>query len=355
MLFRLVGVLVFLIAVCFSTAFADELPDLVSKGRQAFDKGNYDEAARYAKSAMEAAERSGDSALLAGTLGEFGRVLLAKGEFAESKRFSLRALDILKRNPPNRYLSVVLNSLGMVSSHDGDFADAERYIKDALRTVQALDPHDPYIAQLLNNLGAIYYKSRAFGAAEKASQKAISFMEKEFGREDVRLGPILNNFAGLQISMKKWSVAEVSLDRALTLAKNSGNYLEIANVLENMGAMRYARKGLPEAEDAYRRAFTIRLEVLGAGNPDVARTALNLAGTLTKVGNFSEAERLYLEALQSFERTFGDNSREVLLALSEMAQLMRKTNRPADAAELESRAASIRFELHRVVRADELR
>jgi tetratricopeptide (TPR) repeat protein len=339
---RVVSVLLLLSVVSLGTGFADE-------------RVNYDDAERYLRSAIEVAESSGDSAKLAEALGELGRVRLAKGQYPEAKRLCLRAFDILKSTPSNRYLSVVLNTLSMLSNQDGDLVKAERYLKDAIRVVQAFDPHDHNIGHLLNNLGGIYYKKGDLGGAEKASRKAISFMEKEFGRDDVRLAPLLNNLAGLQISRRKWDAAASLLDRAFSLLKNSGNYIEVAYVLENMGAMHYARENLPEAETAFRRAYAIRLDVLGAGHPDLARTAFNLAGTLTTVGHFGEAERLYLDALQIYEKAFGATSGEVVSALAEMAQLLRKTNRLEAAAELEGRAASIRFDLERVVRVDQLR
>jgi len=109
---RIVGVLLLAGVVCLGTTVAEEsVSSLLSKGRQAFKRGNYSDAARYDRLAADVAEHSGDADQFAEALGDLAGALLAQGRYAESKRLSVKALGILRSSQIKRYVPVVLNNL----------------------------------------------------------------------------------------------------------------------------------------------------------------------------------------------------------------------------------------------------
>ena len=342
--------------VCFGTTAADEsASSLLSKGRQAYKEGHYDNAERYHRLAVSVAEHSGNPDQFAEALGELGGILETTGQYVESKSLSLKALGILRSTPTKRYLPVVLNRLGMLASREGDNQQSEKYLKESLRVTQDFEAHDPYIAIVLNNLGVVYYSNGDIGRAEKTFKKANAFIDKELGPDRAELAPTLNNLGGVYLARKKWDAAGAQFYRALSLLENSGNFIDTASVLVSVGTMYHARDNAPEAEKAFRRAYEIRLKVFGAKHPKVARTALDLAATLTLEGTYDEAERLYADALHIYEMALGPSAPEVGSTLMQMAKLLRKTNREDAASKLEARAEFIRFELEHVVRVEQLR
>jgi tetratricopeptide (TPR) repeat protein len=348
---RAVGVLLLAGVVCLGTVEATEgVSSLLIKGRQEFKKGNYEDAELYHRQAVSLAERGGDAAQFAEALADLGGVLLAKGRYEESKGFCVKALSLLRTAQTKRYLPVVLNHLSVLSNRDGADKETEGYLKEALRVAEALDPRDPYISHIQNNLGALYYKKRDIGRAEKAFRKAIAVIEKTPGIDRAELVPILANLAGLHVVRKEWDNAISLFDRALSLLQNSGNHPDAAAVLDSVGAMHYIRADFPEAGKAFRKAYAIRLEALGPQHPLVAGTAVKLAAALAAGGRYGEAEPLYRQALRVYETAGGPSAPQMVSTLLRLAELLRNTNKEEAAVNLEARAESIRFDLEHVVR-----
>ena len=72
-------------------------------------------------------------------------------------------------------------------------------------------------------------------------------------------------------------------------------------------------------------------------------TSLNrLAALYYSQGKYNEAEPLYRRALSIWEKALGPEHPDVATVLENYALLLRKTNREAQAEELEARARAIR-------------
>ncbi len=353
---RIVTIL-FLTGIAVRIAFANDLAEgFLLKGREASTQGNYIEAERLYRSAVEASAHNARSANLGEAMTGLGGVLLVTGRFEESKGVCEKALEILRKSGPKGYLPVVLNHLSLLAHFDGDYPEAIRYEKQSLRVVEDLDPHDPYISRILNNLGAMYFSLHDNGQAEKTFKKAIAHLEKETGRDDVRLLSILANLGGVYVARKKWDLAETQLDRAMSLLQDhqSVSRADLASVLDNVGLLHYGRGRLRESEKALRESYAIRLTASGEKNVALASTGLSLAVTLAALGQYDEAEQLHRKTLAIFEKAYGPKSRQVADSLENTAVLFRKTNRNVEADDLQARADSIRYDLEHVVRANRL-
>ena len=337
-------------------ASGEDLPSLLAKGRAAFKSGNYEDAERFHRLAVDAAEAGGNKAQRAEAIGDVGGVLTAKGRYDEAESMCLKALGLLREVGIHRYLPVVLNNLGTLSSLRGRYPQAEAYLKESFQVVQKLNPGDLYGARVLNNLGVVHFKSGDRGQAEKDFKQAIAIMENHLGSDHMDLAPLLDNLGGLYVAKRKWATAASLFDRALSLTERLGpDHPHVANSLDGLGAMHFARKNFAEAQQALERAYAIRLKSLGPGHPAVASTAACLAQTLAASGQEERAELLYNDVLQIYEKTFGSRSTQVAVTLEKLTDLFRKTKREGEASLISARARSIRFELEHVVQADALR
>ncbi|MDZ7720222.1 MAG: tetratricopeptide repeat protein [Balneolaceae bacterium] len=63
------------------------------------------------------------------------------------------------------------------------------------------------------------------------------------------------------------------------------------------------RKMYDEAEKYYREALDIRLQLVGEEHPDVAYSLVHLGNLLRAKGEYEEAEKLLLEALEMRKKT----------------------------------------------------
>src|SRR5688500_1862577 len=96
-------------------ARGEDLEDLLTRGRQAFRSGKYDDAEHYHRLAVPVAESTQDEVKLAEATGDLGGVLLAKGQYWEARLLLLKALGPLRHVPASPYLPVSLNNLGFLS------------------------------------------------------------------------------------------------------------------------------------------------------------------------------------------------------------------------------------------------
>jgi len=80
-------------------------------------------------------------------------------------------------------------------------------------------------------------------------------------------------------------------------------HYEVAINLNNLAALKHAKRNFAEALPLYQRALAIKEKLLGTEHPDVATTLNNLAVLLTAMGKREEAAQLYARALAICERT----------------------------------------------------
>ena len=333
---------------------ADQLSDLLKKGREAFQSGNYEAAERYHRLAAEEAVRAGEPVHKAEALGDLGGVLRARGRHHEAKAVCLQALEVLRQTRSRQYLPVILNNLGALSSETGEFIEAESYLSEALKVARELDPSDPYIARVLNNFGALHYATEQSGRAKKDFLQAIDLIEKTHGPDRRELVPFLNNLASVYVKEKKWNDASLHFKRALALLKDAPG-ADMAGVLDSIGSMHFARHKYTESRDAFERGYEIRLKTFGKGHPAVAASAANLASAMIAKDQHAEAEVLLGDALEIYQSRFGPVSLQVAATYDKLADLYRKTNRKEDAVLAAERAKDIRSEHQQVVPASALR
>jgi tetratricopeptide (TPR) repeat protein len=69
----------------------------------------------------------------------------------------------------------------------------------------------------------------------------------------------------------------------------------------------YSQGRYTEAEPLYLEALDLRKRLLGDNHPDVAASLNNLAGLYKSQGRYPEAEPLYLQALAIAEQALGEN------------------------------------------------
>src|SRR6188474_2863927 len=198
---RIVGILLLGGLFCLGKpATAEDLSSLLDKARAAFNSGNYQEAERLDRLAVEAAEAGGNAAQRAEAIGDLGGVLTAKGRYDEAENMCLKALGLLREVGMHRYLPVVLNNLGALSNLTGRYPQAESYLKESFEVVQKLRPGDLYGARVLNNLGVLHFKSGNKDQAEKDFKQAIATMENHLGKDHKDLVPLLDNLGGVYVA-----------------------------------------------------------------------------------------------------------------------------------------------------------
>ena len=135
--------------------------------------------------------------------------------------------------------------------------------------------------------------------------------------------------------------AEKSFQAALNEIEKSGPPDRLALTLLYLGRFYREQGRYAEAEPLLKRALAI-WEKRRLAHPHMTTSLKNLVLIYDAEGRYDEAGSLYKRVIAIFEKRLGPDHPEVATTLENYAALLRKTNRAAEAAELEARARAIR-------------
>jgi tetratricopeptide (TPR) repeat protein len=146
--------------------------------------------------------------------------------------------------------------------------------------------------------------------------------------------------ARLRLATTGWLVAAWCLTAGCTHAAKSPS----ANAWQadyDAGKAAYQQGDYTKAQKLFAAAVA-DAESGGDSDARLARSLNNLAAAYAAQGDYAKAEPLYRQALALLEKVRGPDHADVATCLENYAALLRQTNRPAEAEQLEQRARAIR-------------
>jgi tetratricopeptide (TPR) repeat protein len=114
-----------------------------------------------------------------------------------------------------------------------------------------------------------------------------------------------------------------------------------ARLMTQLAMYQKALGQYPDAERLYLRVLDIDRKTYGDDHPEVAIDLNNLATLLQHTNRLADAEPLLRQALDINRKAYGDDHPSVATALSNLARLLQATNRLADAEPLMRQAVGI--------------
>ena len=116
--------------------------------------------------------------------------------------------------------------------------------------------------------------------------------------------------------------------------------MELASALNDLGSLYHDTDRLPEAARCYTEAIAI-LKARGESNSNLSVALRNLAGLRLEQTRYSEAEKLYRDALEVAVSEFGNGSPEAAIVCNGLADTFLGARRYRAARELSERALAI--------------
>ncbi len=184
-----------------------------------------------------------------------------------------------------------------------------------------------------------YFKEKKFNEALSSNEKALKLSLKEFGLTHLTTATLLENKGRLLLELNEYKDAEMQFREVLVI-RNSliDNYNpDIAEALNYLALSLRKQNKLKEAITEHNKVLNIMSNVI-ANNPGQIselsrRSALYRARAyqtkgqlLITEGNYSEAEGNFNIAEKIFERTLGNNKKELELLKVEIEKLKEKIN-----------------------------
>ena len=199
-------------------------------------------------------------------------------------------------------------------------------------------------SRLLHCSGRYLHKRGRYGEAELPLQQAFNIRENMLEAIHPDLAQSLNDLGALYCDQAKYQQAESFYRRALSIREQKFglNHSSVAEVLNNLGVLYWLQSGYDQAEPLFRRALAIYEYVYGAFHPHVADCLSNLGVLSLNQRKYAEAEPLLQQAITIYEHVLGPLHPDLANTLNELAIVYREQGRYERSEALFLHALSIR-------------
>ncbi len=203
------------------------------KGMGAYERGDYVEAERMFRAAIDEAGKAAKAGnrdatgMMSDSLSGLSGALRGQGRFADAEGVIRKQLQLLEmtRGEKHADYSKTLNNLGLILSEQRKYKEAEEVHRRALKLRELYDePPRRNVAVSLLNLGKIYYEQAKFSEAEALFESARGIVSKiprgEIEPEDVDI--VLGceqNLALVYVEQKKYAEAELRYQTVIALTE----------------------------------------------------------------------------------------------------------------------------------------
>lgn len=181
--------------------------------------------------------------------------------------------------------------------------------------------------ELAEEFLAAYQPAPASGAADSggADKKAIEYGSFVLSEICSNIGVAYNDLAQPDKALEMHQKALVL--RKETVGKT---HPSVAECLNNLGAVFFARGALQKAAEHYEQALELLVESAGGREegPYMALTLYNIGVSRARLGQPREAAAALRRALRLAEQAFGEDHRQVELIKATMQQYMGSSQRP---------------------------
>ena len=183
LIWLLAGLLCLALAIAAVTLLRDDPWERhMAAGAEAYQQGNYTEAVKQVRAAVERAREFGPTDLRLGTsLNNLAGLYQAQGHYSEAEPLYQRSLAIAEKalGPEHPNVGINLSNLAELYRVQGRYAEAEPLHQRALAILEkALGPEHPDVGASLENYAALLWATGRSAEAEKMETRAKAIRAK---------------------------------------------------------------------------------------------------------------------------------------------------------------------------------
>ena len=210
-------------------------------------------------------------------------------------------------------------------------------LADEARTLN----YKPLVAEAVNLLGLLQYKSGDPTMAERSFQEAY-WAAEESRHDEVKAEAALAEVYVVGYMLARPDVGETWSRYADAVLKRMGGHERLQSwLLNGLGTVYETQGRLPEALKAGESALALKQKVLPADHPDIGLSMGNLANWLGLLGRNQEALAYGDRSVAILEKGFGVNHPEVAIPLLNRGEILNALGRPQEARASFERAKTI--------------
>jgi tetratricopeptide (TPR) repeat protein len=273
----------------------------------------------YAEQALNAASEIDESPATVEAYRNLGVGHYYIGEYNEALKHHRSALEVSEKLNYLDGIADALNNIGIIHYVWGEYDQSLDFYSRAVDMRRQMGDAEG-LANGLNNLGTVYYAVDRLADSLKYFNAALSLYE-ELGHERLVAGS-LNNIGLLSLKLEQYDDALEQLDRALMIEKRIGDLPGQALSLNTIGAVREALDDIDSALDHYEQSLAVRKSI--DDQQGMVSCELSIGAAYTQLGDYDRASTFLTRALQK-SQSMGvkEIERDVHLALSKLHELQR--------------------------------
>jgi serine/threonine protein kinase/tetratricopeptide (TPR) repeat protein len=266
-------------------------------------------------------------------------VYLSLGYYDEADSLVRDALAIQRELNGERHIDTMksMQTLCLVVWEKGDYETSMKMVKELLEIRRdVLGPDHLDVALSLNDLGWMFYEKDSLDTAEELEREALGIRRR--AGDERAISESLTNLAIVVMSKGDLEAAEQGFREALEIRRRLGeNPSDVAFSLNNLATVLEQKGDYEAGEPVYREALDLYTRLFGLNHPDLATPYVNLARLLRKTNKNAEAESL-LQLAVALDQQRGEDHPYVAYDLNELGRVCRRLGK-LDEAEAAYREA----------------
>ncbi len=232
------------------------------------------------------------------------------GKYANSEAAFQKGLDVLRRKPGINHpaYSASLVAFAYLQADLGHYSTAEKlYNESGVLLREQLGEQHPVYTAYLNNRAALYAALGNVTLAESDYRKALELKRKIYGADALTIGSSLRNLARL-VSARNPKEGEKLFQEAVDLYARSSKAppFDYSSALLGLAEAQRKRGDLAAAGETLQRASDVTIAGLGVKHPLYAAVLSELALVHQSQRQYTEAERLFEQAIAIVKDTQGE-------------------------------------------------
>lgn len=241
---------------------------------------------------------------------------------------------------PEQTLWSKYNVAGRKAMSDADYKRASMLFQLALIEAQKTGKDDLNLAATLNNIAELQRLTGKYSEAEKSYQRSLSIKEKLLGSNNITVSKTLGNIGNLYFHEKRYEEAEKYFRRALAIDQKvlGKDHPATVAIDASLAKINMARGNLDQVEPALKKALSVHQSVFGFEHPSVADDLINLGSYYEQKRSLQEAEHYYKRAMNVRNATLGAEHPDTIAAVKNHTAILKLLGRTTEASNTSSAA-----------------
>jgi serine/threonine-protein kinase len=275
---------------------------------------------------------------VASSLVALGELRIAQAEYDSADVLGRQGLEMAKRtrSATDPLVGKATKALGQLLYEQGSYAKAVPVLEEAIRLQTRGDTANPDLASAITDLANTYFYLGKFALSDTLNQRALEMDKRLYGPRHAFVADVLINLGAIRFEWAKYPEAERYYREALDInrAWYGPNHPETASSLTALGRALASEQKLVEADTVLREALEVSERAYGPVHPRVASALNEYSRVKQSEGKLDEAEAGFRRMADMYKRIYHDKHYVISIALSNIAGVLQERKQYAQAEAL---------------------